>query len=298
MLRLRVPRGTGVDRIALRYTDDGEARFAVAERDGEDGADEWWTARFAVQNPVVSYRWLLGGGDVGYAWVNGLGVVTHDVPDADDFVLSVRRPAPDWHLESVVYEIFPDRFARGGVDAAAPAWAIERAWDEPVEAGPRHGLARVVRRRPARDRAAARPRRGARRERGLPHADLPGREHAPLRRPRARPRRPAARRRRGARRAGARGARARHARRRRPDHEPRRHRPRLVPRGAGGRGRRRARLLPVRRRDPARLRGVVGDPDAAEAQLALARAARADARDRPLAGSTAGSTAGGSTSRT
>ena len=135
MLRLRVPRGTGVDRIALRYTDDGEARFAVAERDGEDGADEWWTARFAVQNPVVSYRWLLGGGEVGYAWVNGLGVVTHDVPDADDFVLSVRRPAPDWHLESVVYEIFPDRFARGGVDAAAPAWAIERAWDEPVEAG-------------------------------------------------------------------------------------------------------------------------------------------------------------------
>ena len=135
MLRLRVPRGTGVDRVALRYTDDGEARFAVAERDGEDGADEWWTARFAVQNPVVSYRWLLGGGEVGYAWVNGLGVVTHDVPDADDFVLSVRRPAPDWHLESVVYEIFPDRFARGGVDAAAPAWAIERAWDEPVEAG-------------------------------------------------------------------------------------------------------------------------------------------------------------------
>ena len=135
VFRLRVPRGTGVDRIALRYTDDGEARFAVAERDGEDGADEWWTARFTVQNPVVSYRWLLGGGEVGYAWVNGLGVVTHDVPDADDFVLSVRRPAPDWHLESVVYEIFPDRFARGGVDAAAPSWAIERAWDEPVEAG-------------------------------------------------------------------------------------------------------------------------------------------------------------------
>ena len=36
----------------------------------------------------------------------------------------MRRPAPDWHLESVVYEIFPDRFARGGVDADAPAWAV------------------------------------------------------------------------------------------------------------------------------------------------------------------------------
>ena len=29
VLRLRVPRGTGVDQVALRYTDDGEARFAV-----------------------------------------------------------------------------------------------------------------------------------------------------------------------------------------------------------------------------------------------------------------------------
>ena len=131
VLRLRVPRGTGVDRVALRYTDDGEARFAVAERDD----DEWWIARFEVQNPAVSYRWLVAGGDLGYAWVNGLGVVAHDVPDADDFVLCVRRPAPDWHLESVVYEIFPDRFARGGVDADAPPWAITRAWDEPVEAG-------------------------------------------------------------------------------------------------------------------------------------------------------------------
>ena len=134
VLRLRVPRGIGVDRIALRYTDDGEARFAVAERDD----DEWWIARFEVQNPAVSYRWLLGGGEVGYAWVNGLGLVSHDVPDADDFVLSVRRPAPEWHLESVVYEIFPDRFARGideqdWVDPEGD-WAIESDWDTPIAA--------------------------------------------------------------------------------------------------------------------------------------------------------------------
>jgi alpha-glucosidase len=116
VLRLRMPRGAAVDQVALRYTEDGEARFVVAERDAADATDEWWVARFEVRNPVTSYRWLLAGGDVDYAWVNGLGTIGYDVPDADDFVLSVRSPAPAWHLESVVYEIFPDRFARGGVD--------------------------------------------------------------------------------------------------------------------------------------------------------------------------------------
>ena len=102
VLRLRVPRGTGVDKVALRYTDDGEARFAVAERDD----DEWWIARFEVQNPAVSYRWLLAGGETGYAWVNGLGLVTHDVPDADDFVLSVEKGEVEQDLvdEDVVGE--------------------------------------------------------------------------------------------------------------------------------------------------------------------------------------------------
>jgi alpha-glucosidase len=135
VLRLRMPRGAAVDQVALRYTEDGEARFVVAERDAADATDEWWVARFEVRNPVTSYRWLLAGGDVDYAWVNGLGTIGYDVPDADDFVLSVRSPAPAWHLESVVYEIFPDRFARGGVDGEPPGWAIRKAWDEPVQAG-------------------------------------------------------------------------------------------------------------------------------------------------------------------
>jgi alpha-glucosidase len=136
-LRLRVPRGVEVDDVILRAVHDGEPRSvrAVVDEDGE--TETWYRATFTVENPIVRYRWLLSGGTVGYAWVNGLGVVGHDVPDADDFVLTTDRGGPEWHLQSVVYEIFPDRFAATGLDAEAPEWVVRRDWDElPTGRGP------------------------------------------------------------------------------------------------------------------------------------------------------------------
>jgi alpha-glucosidase len=130
-LRVLVPRP--VDTVALRYVEDGEGRAVEATQE-EDG---WWSARLPTTNPVMRYRWLLSGGDFGHAWLNGLGVVDHDVPDADDFVMSLDAGGPEWHAESVVYQIFPDRFARGGLDAEPPDWAISREWDElPTGRGP------------------------------------------------------------------------------------------------------------------------------------------------------------------
>ena len=124
VVRVRVPREVGA--VALRYVENGEPRGVEATEE-ESG---WWRARFPVPNPNVSYRWLLSGGEAGYAWLNGLGVVPHDIPDADDFVLSLDRGGPSWHLESVVYEIFPDRFATTSAGGAPPDWAIPRSWDE------------------------------------------------------------------------------------------------------------------------------------------------------------------------
>jgi alpha-glucosidase len=111
--------------VVLRYVEDGEARGVEATPEG----DGWWSARLPLTNPVMNYRWLLTGGDIGYAWLNGLGLVEHDVPDADDFVLS-SDAGPDWHLRSVVYEIFPDRFATTGAGGNAPEWAVPRAWHQ------------------------------------------------------------------------------------------------------------------------------------------------------------------------
>jgi len=131
VVRVHVPRD--VETVALRWVEDGEGRGVAAKRDGEG----LWSARFPVPNPHVRYRWLLSGGDVGYAWLNGLGVIPHDVPDADDFMISLDPGGPAWHLESVVYEIFPDRFATTGAAGEPPAWAIRRGWDElPTGRGP------------------------------------------------------------------------------------------------------------------------------------------------------------------
>ena len=62
--------------------------------------------------------------------------MTHEVPDGDDFVVAPGG-GPDWHLRSVVYQIFPDRFASSGLGGAVPEWAIPRAWDDlPTGRGP------------------------------------------------------------------------------------------------------------------------------------------------------------------
>jgi alpha-glucosidase len=129
VLRLRIPRARSVDRVLCRYERDGEPRGVEAEIDEETDTDVWWRASFPVWNPVARYRFLLSGGDVGYAWVNALGLTPHEVTDADDFAVTTGSPAPPWHVESVAYQIFPDRFATTHLDVEAPSWAIERPWD-------------------------------------------------------------------------------------------------------------------------------------------------------------------------
>jgi alpha-glucosidase len=136
-VRLRVPRGVAVDEVGLRYVRDGEPRSVLATVDEKTDTETWWRATFPVWNPVTSYRWVLAGGDVGYGWVTGVGLVPHDTPDADDFVLSLGGDGPAWHLRSVVYQIFPDRFASSGRNGSRPEWAVPRAWDErPTGRGP------------------------------------------------------------------------------------------------------------------------------------------------------------------
>jgi len=136
-VRLRVPRGAALDAVAVRYVRDGEPHVAAAEVDEESEHETWWRASFRVENPVTSYRWLLSGGRIGYGWVTGEGLVGHDVPDADDFVSAVGDDGPAWHADGVVYQVYPDRFARSGIARTPPAWAVSRDWDEtPTGFGP------------------------------------------------------------------------------------------------------------------------------------------------------------------
>lgn len=135
VVRLRAPRGSGDD-VILRYVRDGEPRWVRAQIDRETDTETWWRASFPLTNPSTSYRWLLVEPQGGWTWLNGNGRRAHESPDADDFVLALGD-GPVWHTSSVVYEIFPDRFASSGLDVEPPDWAVPRAWNErPTGRGP------------------------------------------------------------------------------------------------------------------------------------------------------------------
>ena len=127
-LRIRMPRGAA-DNVSLRYLRDGDPCIVAATVDEERDDETWWRASFPVTNPATRYRWLLGGGEVGYAAFDGLGVSPHELTGGDDFVISPGS-GPAWHLASVVYEIYPDRFASSGEPRTPPGWAVPRRWDD------------------------------------------------------------------------------------------------------------------------------------------------------------------------
>ena len=134
---LRVAREAPVEDVAVRYVRDQDPLVVAAEVDHETESHTWWRASFPVWNPATPYRWLLSGGSFGYAWLNGAGLQPFDVPDGDDFVATPEPGGPEWHLRSVVYQVFPDRFASAGLDIDPPEWAIPRSWDElPTGRGP------------------------------------------------------------------------------------------------------------------------------------------------------------------
>jgi alpha-glucosidase len=134
-VRVRVPHAANVDRVLLRHVAEGEPFAVEAELDAEDAHEAWYRATFTVGAETSHYRWLFDRGEGGYDWLTGRGLASTDIGDESDFVLSVDRGGPDWHLGSVVYEIFPDRFARGGSASpeappdALPDWAVPRDWD-------------------------------------------------------------------------------------------------------------------------------------------------------------------------
>jgi alpha-glucosidase len=135
-VRIRVP-VSGTERaVWLRTVRDAEPRMVPTRLERVDADARWYVGEVPVHNPVAGYRVLLDEPG-GYRWLNGRGLHTRDVPDAGDFRLTVHDPAPAWMDTSVVYQVFPDRFARSGRDhGALPDWALPAQWDdEPIGSG-------------------------------------------------------------------------------------------------------------------------------------------------------------------
>ncbi len=129
---LRCRTGAEVAEVWIRTTQDAEPTFHPCTPSGADPT--WWQGDLPVRNPVMHYRFLVVDTDGTQRWLTGAGVHDHDVPDAFDFRISTYSPAPDWGRDAVVYQIFPDRFARSArADLRpAPAWAQPAGWDDRI----------------------------------------------------------------------------------------------------------------------------------------------------------------------
>jgi alpha-glucosidase len=139
---LRAPAAAGIVAVHARVTPDAEPWFRPAwvDTDRIDQGDTWWRVEIEATNPVSRYRFHLMFADGGTGWLTAAGLVRQDLPDSADFKLISYDAPPPWTADAVIYQIFPDRFARSSaaVPAALPDWAIPCDWDtdEVIGAGP------------------------------------------------------------------------------------------------------------------------------------------------------------------
>jgi len=126
-----VPGRPGADtEVYLRRWRDGEPVVTRATLDASDDAGAWFTAEMVCDHNLNHYRFLLAGDR--YRWLTATGAHDRDVADASDFKISTADPAPDWVADQIVYQVFPDRFARS-TDREPPSWATPAAWDDDVD---------------------------------------------------------------------------------------------------------------------------------------------------------------------
>jgi alpha-glucosidase len=129
-VRLRLPDDYGQTSVWLRVSHDGDPLKIEAKLDRHGAGETWFTAEMPIDNPLVSYRWLIEHPG-GYRWLTGRGVFDRDVSDIGDFRTSTYGAAPAWAKASVGYQIFPDRFAASGHEhGTLPAWAVPAQWDD------------------------------------------------------------------------------------------------------------------------------------------------------------------------
>lgn len=134
-VRLRVPEGYGpLAVVRTRSNPDHEPEWADAAPLGAADGWDWWQADVVVRNPRHGYRWMLQHVDGRVEWLNQNGLHTIETLDAEDFALVANPGPPGWLFDAVMYQVFPDRFARSGAadERPTPDWAIPADWSDPV----------------------------------------------------------------------------------------------------------------------------------------------------------------------
>jgi alpha-glucosidase len=134
-VRVRVPEAFGpVLTVHTRSNPDHEPRYQVASHVANLDGWDWWEAEIEIENPVHRYRFLFELDDHRILWLNATGLHSIETLDSEDFRLVTWPSAPEWASGTVLYQVFPDRFARSAQADAheLPAWAVPAAWGDDV----------------------------------------------------------------------------------------------------------------------------------------------------------------------
>ena len=134
-VRVRVPVEYGpLTAVRTRSNPDREPAWTDATLIGSADGWDWWEADLVVANPRHGYRWMFQHEDGRVQWLNQSGLHTLETLDAEDFALVAFPAPPAWIYDAVLYQVFPDRFARSAQadQHPTPDWAIAATWDEPV----------------------------------------------------------------------------------------------------------------------------------------------------------------------
>ena len=140
-IRIRIHKALGaVKEVRVRYSESGEAfPTPPAKVIKRDGGWSWYEATIVMHNPKMNYRFMIVLQNGETLWYNTQGLHELNQPDILDFRLNTFASAPKWGATSIMYQIFPDRFARSKhADAhKTPSWAIAKQWgDEVIGSGP------------------------------------------------------------------------------------------------------------------------------------------------------------------
>jgi len=140
-IRVRIHDALGkVTKVVVRFSESGEAFPSPAAKViKREGGWTWYESVIVMHNPKMNYKFTIHMADGEIYWLNTLGLFDIIQPDINDFRLNVYSSAPQWGAGTVMYQIFPDRFARSAEanKHKLPDWAVSAEWgDEVIGSGP------------------------------------------------------------------------------------------------------------------------------------------------------------------
>lgn len=119
-LRLRVSRRAPLREVWARFIVNGADTLRRMSLKRSTGHFDWYELSFVMNEARLHWSFVLK--DSRQAWFfTRQGLTPYHQTDDYDWVLLADHPLPAWVAGTVFYQIFPDRFAKGGRGTGVPA---------------------------------------------------------------------------------------------------------------------------------------------------------------------------------